>query len=150
MHTTNCVQPPSFIGYELAREVVKFIKASHIKKVIQMPAAIAKGSLIGEASQAVSVEISNSDRGTRVLDLLAADIARYQNNEQIGLKRDYYSVVDKIMKSQLTKVEQDKLQNFEPFADGFVPVLTGENSYKAQTDYLGFRAIRLNVDDEVY
>ena len=43
-------------------------------------------------------------------------------------------------KCTITLQDTKTFINFEPHALGYVPIMTGENSYKQNTNYLGFKA----------
>ncbi|PID30574.1 hypothetical protein CSA80_01085 [Candidatus Saccharibacteria bacterium] len=110
-----------------------------------MPEIIAQGSLIGAVPEAVSIEVSNADLGEGIFRRLREDIMRYAEGGTLPIARTTYSVVDKLYKKDVSEDVARTMQNFEPLPDGSVPVLVGENSYKRQTDYLGFRAVRVTT-----
>lgn len=74
--------------------------------------------------------------------LIVDDISRYINHEAPHRDKELYEMYDKIYKRDVTVKEAHSFENFVPNALGFVPVMTGENSYKRQTDYLGFKTKR--------
>ncbi|MFZ2513577.1 MAG: hypothetical protein WAW63_03935 [Candidatus Saccharimonadales bacterium] len=119
----------------------KFVTATSFEKVVVMPQPIAQGSLIGAMAQAVSIEVSNHDLNEELLGELHADIARYSCGSSLSHARTLYYVTGKLYKDEVSDEQQVRMQNFVPLPDGTIPVLVGENSYKQQTDYLGFKAI---------
>lgn len=142
LHTTRCIQPPCLIvtGPSLARQ--KFVASSMIRRIVVMPDDIARHSLIGVCERAVSIEVSEGDLGARLYEHMADDIERFINNTSLSQSRDTYLVTGKLTKGDLTQAEVSTLRNFKDTKFGFVPILVGENSYKLQTDYLGFKARR--------
>lgn len=140
MHTTTSQQQACIIGYCIDEEVAEFIAASSIDKIVVMPSDIARGSLIGACKNAVSIEINVQSLDTRILSRLVADIQRYTAGNKLAMKRSYYNVYNKIYKSEVNRGEMSEVENFQLLRNGDVPVLMGENSYKEQTDYLGYRA----------
>lgn len=140
LHTTNCVQPPSVIVHGLTPTKRHFLRASHITKVIDMRNGIVKNSLIGRHANSLSIEVSNRDLTTSLLDTLVHDLERYITNLQCGRTKELYIVKDLLQKSEVTNGV--KLVNFQMNELGFIPILTGENSYKRDTNYLGFKASR--------
>lgn len=146
LHTTNCRQPASILTNGLTDEKINFLSASSIEKVIDMQHEIVKHSLIGVHHNAISIEISNHELGEPQLESLMSDIGHYINGEKAASMKELYVVKELLLKSSVP--EDSKFENFEISSFGFIPILTGENSYKKHTDYLGFRAkevVQINV-----
>lgn len=136
MHTTNCVQPSCLIVTNLdGVEKRRFLRSSNIENVLKVAPM---GDITSLGSHIVGYEISNRYVPTE-LDSAIEDIARYVANENGTPTKRLFEMQDKIYKSEIDESQIDTLVNFEPHELGFVPVLVGENSYKKQTDYLGFK-----------
>ena len=139
LHTTTCQQPPCFIIEDITDANREFIGASHINKIVLMQHDIVRASLIGRFSQAVSIEVHNVIT-KQLLEDLCLDIHRYISHIQTLQKRSVYHIQGLLLKSEIDQNQVAKLTNFQYSSAGFVPVLVGENSYKKNTDYLGFKA----------
>lgn len=138
LHTTNCIQPPSMLIRSIASANADFLRATHIDKIIEMRHSIAETSLIGKCSNVVSVEISNHDfHDNAVTESLVDDIRRYAHGYVFDDLKQLYAVNELLLKADADP--RAALVNFEMSQQGFIPILTGENSYKKNTDYLGFR-----------
>jgi hypothetical protein len=145
LHTTACIQPPSFIVGSMSASVKTFIRASSIRRVVHMRHEIVHSSLIGTVPQAVSIEVSNSDVSTTLLDSLIKDIQRYITSRVFETEKSLYVVDQLLLKTEVTEIESTMLTNFQPSALGFIPILVGENSYKKNTPYLGFKAAQETI-----
>jgi succinylglutamate desuccinylase len=140
LHTTQTQQPVSLmIGIESA-DVEQFIQASGTVHVVYMQHEIVKRSLIGSCARAVSIEVQNAQLDTALYDSLCDDIQRYIAGKKIRIGRKYFEISELLAKDELTHEQLGVLVNFEKSSFGFYPVLVGENSYKKQTNYLGFKA----------
>lgn len=136
MHTTNCVQPSCLIVTNLdGTEKRRFLRASSIEKILKV-APMADITSLGD--HVIGYEISNQHVATEV-DMVIADVARYVAGETGRSTKQLFDMQGKIYKSEIAESQVATLINFEPHELGFVPVLVGENSYKKQTDYLGFK-----------
>lgn len=136
IHTTTCEQEPCFIAYNLNGPILSYINASQVNKIVQMPERLARNTLIGMFENAISVEVSNSELSNQTYEMLSKNIVAYLNKYKEQSSKQLYQITGKIMKIGAPK----DLENFKMSAAGFIPVLVGENSYKKQTDYLGFKA----------
>lgn len=145
LHTTACSQPPCFIAYQLDGPVGRFISLSSIDRIVHMKHTIVEHSLIGRCRVAVSVEISESDVTPVILDELCDAIRRFVMDDESTSVKKLYVVQSLLAKSEMTENDAAKLQNFELCDQGFVPVLVGENSYKKNTNYLGFKASKETI-----
>lgn len=140
LHTTVCVQPPCFIVESINDINRPFLSASSINKIVIMRHDIVKTSLIGTAAQAVSIEVSNDDVGNELLESLCQDIKRFTRHKRHNMDRYKYVVESLIAKKSISSSDAADLRNFEMSAGNFIPILVGENSYKKNTPYLGFKA----------
>ena len=140
LHTTTCAQPSCFIASNLDGSVGQFIGLSSINRIVHMKHTIVEHSLIGRCSIAVSIEISASDVTSVVLDELCDTIRRFTMGSKSTSDKKLYVVQSLLAKSEIAANEAAKLQNFVMSKHGFIPILVGENSYKKNTDYLGFKA----------
>lgn len=139
LHTTTCIQEPCFIVASITPQNRRFLGSSQIPKIVLMHHDMAKQSLIGQFDNAISIEVSVHDV-TQVLPELARDIQRFLNGTQPYTEKQLFAASDLLLKSEITIREAGKLVNFQKSTHGFYPVLVGENSYKKNTDYLGFKA----------
>lgn len=137
LHTTTCNQPPCLIAADPRHS---FMQASHIPHIVHMNHAIVASSLIGASKQAISVEANIEQIDSTLLSSLCQDIYRFIENKPLKGERTVYEIADLLLKSEVTLAQANTLVNFEKSEHGFYPVLTGENSYKKHTDYLGFKA----------
>lgn len=145
LHTTACVQPPCIIVADIEANR-QFLGASSIDKIVEMRHSIVASSLIGNIAKAVSIEINQEEaREFNILEKLCDDIARFIQNETSGRPKEIYDVRALLKKTEVSPAEATKLRNFTRSPLGFYPVLVGENSYKKQTDYLGFKASERTV-----
>ena len=142
-HTTTCAEPPCFIAHALDGEAGKFMAACNITKVVHMHPEIAKSSLIGVCSQAVSVEVTIDEVKKPLLHELTLAIDNYVRGRSPFLQKTMYEIDGFILKNELTEQEANELQNFKKSSYGYYPILTGENSYKKLTNYLGFKAYKV-------
>ena len=140
MHTTTCEQPPCFIAHSLEGSAARFLRASSIEKVVHMNHDIVKTSLIGVCPQAVSIEVNKDSLDDRLLADLCDDLQRYVEGSAAHAEKHVYEVDDLLKKTELSEKGAGELRNFQKSPYGFYPVLVGENSYKKQTAYLGFKA----------
>lgn len=145
LHTTRCEQPPSFIIGSVTEEVKKYIRASSIEYIVQMTHDIVRSSLIGNYPQSLSLEVQDNALSNSLYSDLCDDIARYVHDEALSTKRNYFKVIDLLYKTELDTTQVKQLKNFELSTFGFYPILVGENSYKKQTNYLGFKAKRITA-----
>lgn len=139
MHTTTCDQPPCLIVDTIRQENKLFIRASTVAHIVEMRHPVVNNSLNSMRSNVVSIE-ANEHVTTPLLDSLCDDIERYCQKATVNIKRYVYPITEFVTKSEINESEADKLVNFQLSLLGFYPVLVGENSYKQQTDYLGFKA----------
>lgn len=140
LHTTTCIQPPCLIIPSINHNIINYINASFIEKIIHIDFDVINQSLIGSYCKSVSIEVSKKQISTTLLDKLADDINRFIKSEKNHRPATVYQVQEFILKDRLTESESNQLVNFELSAYGFYPILMGEKTYKKQTNYLGFMA----------
>jgi aspartoacylase len=140
LHTTVCIQPPCIIVSQLTDTNRRFMQASTIDRVVAIRHPIVQSSLIGTLPDVLSIECANDSITTEVLDQLVADIRRFINTKTQQTIARYYQIDQLIQKSAISPEDAARLRNFEMSDLGFIPILVGENSYKKNTDYLGFKA----------
>lgn len=141
MHTTTTVQPPCIILAKPGQENNAYLQASSIQHIVAMGHTIVDTALNGRRGHALSIEVNQSIDDTLLSDL-CDDIDRFIRREVYPSDKYVYEVKDLLGKSEMSEADANKLQNFTLSERGFYPVLVGENSYKEQTDYLGFKAYK--------
>lgn len=145
LHTTVCVQPPSFIVARLNDRNTPFLRASSISHIVHMRHPMVALSLIGRVRQAVAIEVSNNDITPNLLNDLCEDLQRYIDTKVHSVAKRVYPVDELILKKHVTPEAAAAFVNFQRCEAGFIPILTGENSYKKNTPYLGFKATQENI-----
>jgi succinylglutamate desuccinylase len=140
IHTTTCQQPPCLIVASPKGVIAPFLRACSIEKVVHMNHDIVRTSLIGVCPQAASVEVNKDSLSEALLSELCDDLQRYLDESEVYAVKTIYEIDDLLKKTELSEQEAGKLRNFQKSPYGFYPVLVGENSYKKQTTYLGFKA----------
>lgn len=143
LHTTTCIQPPCLITSSVEHP---FINASSVNHIVHMSHDIVRTSLIGVCEQAISIEINKNEAKIKAtLSELCDDIERYLGDDIVTAQKSTYIVRELLKKSEMPPNELSKLRNFHKSKFGFYPILLGENSYKKQTNYLGFKAYKVEV-----
>ena len=145
LHTTFCSEPPCIIIEDIYDENKAFLRASSIDKIVLMQNPLVKTSLVGRTKRAVALEIANEDINDALLDQLCKDIRKYINQTDEATQKSVYKVTNLLLKTAITPEEAAKLVNFEMSDQGFIPILVGENSYKKNTEYLGFMAQNVQI-----
>jgi succinylglutamate desuccinylase len=140
LHTTTCQQPPCLIIPDVTDSVRRFVRASSITKIVLMKHDIVKTSLIGVCPQAISIEINKHGLDDNQMEHLCHDLDRYIAATSHEKSKELYDISEPLKKTELSEAQAATLQNFTLSKFGFYPVLVGENSYKAQTNYLGFKS----------
>jgi|ERR1700741_803954 len=140
LHSTACDQPPSILIRSVNLRNRDFLRASHIEHVVMMQHEIVKSSLIGNVEYAISMEVSNQQITDELLNKLTQDILRYVNGGLQPVQKDIYVVDRLVLKAEVSAVQAATLKNFRYSALGYYPILIGKNSYKKNTNYLGFAA----------
>lgn len=138
MHTTSCDQPPCIIIGDTKGQVKRrFLRASHVTTLLQVQPM---NSIVTLGDSVAAYEVPNVQITPALLDAIAADLERFVNGEGGYEMKKLYAMSDKIYKKDVTTEQAATFVNFAMHSLGFVPIMTGENSYKRQTDYLGFKS----------
>ncbi len=138
MHTTSCTQPNCLIVAATDGTMrQRFLRACHIDTVLQVHSLNDIAS-IGDA--VVGYEVPNAHITPKLLDAIIEDLRRFVTDESPPATKHLYQMIDKIYKRDVSADQAKSFVNFQMHELGFVPIMTGENSYKKQTDYLGFKA----------
>ena len=142
LHTTVCVQPLCIIVSDILPENRTFLRASSIDKIVCIQDDIIHTTLVGKRPEAVAIEVSENDVTTELLDTMCQDIRSYVEKAQKPREKTIYTVESLLLKSDVPVEEASQLINFKKMPSGYIPILTGENSYKKNTHYLGFKATK--------
>lgn len=140
LHTTTCQQPPCLIIPSVNPAITPFLRACHITTIVHMDHPIVQTSLIGRYRKAISIEVNKHQVNTPLMEELCASLQRYINGQTGYQHKTMYNVTELLLKTELSEAQASTLRNFRKSRFGFYPVLVGENSYKKQTNYLGFKA----------
>jgi hypothetical protein len=144
MHTTNCVQPNCLIVHDLSSDIKKkFLRASHIDTILQVQPM---GDIATVGDNIIGYEVPNKAITPALLAAIAQDIQNFIMHEQPYPHKKLYKMLGKIYKQEILPQQAKSFVNFQEHELGFVPIMTGNNSYKKQTDYLGFKA---SVTEEI-
>lgn len=138
LHTTTADQSPCFIVSKLSISSRHFLGSTNIQYVVRLSDEITKYSLIGKVKDAVSIEI-NEDTSDNLLDILCDGIAGFLGGKREFCKKQFYDVNELILKS--TGYNLKKLKNFRKSIYGFYPILVGEEAYKKDKIYIGFKSV---------
>ena len=138
MHTTNCVQPDTLIvsgiGGKVRQEV---LRASYIDTVLIVDSL---HDVASTGENVIGYEIPNTRINVSTFERISADLQRILNREIYSDRKKIYRITGKIYKKDVTTNQAKTFINFENNPLGFIPIMTGNNSYRKQTDYLGFKA----------
>ncbi len=138
MHTTSTKQPDIIIvGNTTNKDVRRFLAATHIPTVLQVTSMHDSASI---TPNLVAYEIPNRNINTILFKRIEADLLRHIARTSLTLDRYIYTMTDKIYKKDVPAGAAKTFINFKMHELGFVPIMTGNNSYKKQTDYLGFKS----------
>ncbi|MFZ1258103.1 MAG: succinylglutamate desuccinylase/aspartoacylase family protein [Candidatus Saccharimonas sp.] len=138
MHTTTCIQPNCLIINNTAGDAKRrMLAASHIDTLLQV---VPMNDITTLGDNIVGYEIPNQSITPQLLDDIINDLQRYVDNNAQYKAKKLYVMHDKIYKSDVTPEQAATFKNFTIHDLGCVPIMTGESSYKKQTDYLGFKA----------
>lgn len=138
MHTTTCIQPPCLIVPNLEGEAKKrLLRASHISHILQVEPM---GDIATLSDSIIGYEVPNSQINAELLDAIAEDFQRFVDQSTPHLAKRVFKMQGKIYKRDVSPSQTKSFVNFEMHSLGYVPIMTGENSYKRQTDYLCFKA----------
>lgn len=138
MHTTTCAQPDCLIVADTNGTMRRrFLRASHVDTVLEVHSL---NDIAGVGDNVVGYEVPNAHITPSLLDAIITDLQRFIDNEDCSATKHLFKMTDKIYKEDVTDEQAKTFVNFTMHKLGFVPIMTGENSYKKQTDYLGFKA----------
>ncbi len=138
MHTTSCIQPNCLIVGGIDGDMRRrLLRASHIDTILRVQPM---GDIATLGNNVVGYEIPNNHITPKLLDDIAADLQRFIDGSVADSRKLLYEMTDKIYKKDVSEAQAATFVNFELHPLGFVPIMTGENSYKKFTDYLGFRS----------
>ena len=138
MHTTSCRQPNCLIVSDLRGEMKRrMLASSHITNVLQ---AKKMHDITTCGSNVIGYEVTNVSITTALLDEIISDLQRFIDNTTSFPSKKLFKMQGKIYKGSVTEEQAATFTNFEMNTLGFVPIMTGNNSYKKQTDYLGFKS----------
>jgi aspartoacylase len=143
LHTTTCEQPPCLIVASINEQITPFLRASSMMKVVHMDHPIVETSLIGVCSQALSIEVNKDTLDDELMERLCDDLTHYIDGTALSADKTIYQIDSLLAKTELSEEKSKTLRNFQKSEYGFYPVLVGENSYKKQTTYLGFKAYKV-------
>ncbi len=139
MHTTTCKQPSCIITSGTDGEMRRrFLRACHLPTILQVQPM---GDIASLGNFVVAYEVPNRDISPALLDDITADLQRFVADIGGFEEKKLFVMSDKIYKKDVTDEQASGFINFEMNSLGFVPIMTGENSYKRQTDYLGFKSL---------
>lgn len=142
LHTTVCIQPPCIIIRDIAASNIDFLRAIAIDKIVLLQDPIVETTLAGVCPQAVAIEVSNNDITPELLAMLCRAIKKYAADEITPAEKSIYTVESLLLKAEVSPEDATSLTNFKATTAGYIPILTGENSYKKNTHYLGFKATK--------
>ena len=138
IHTTTCVQPSCLIVQNMKGEMKqKLLRASHIENLLQVQPM---GDITTVSDNVVGYEISIHHINKRCIDSIVQDVERLVAGLEHTPHKRLFEMQDKIYANEVTSEQAKTFVNFKKHELGYVPILTGENSYKLQTDYIGYKA----------
>lgn len=138
MHTTSCKQPNCLILSSVDDPMVRrMLGASHISTLLQVQPM---GDIVTLNVPVIGYEVTNSSINTSLLDTITGDLERFVAGEVPYPNKELFAMSGKIYKSEYTPEQASTFVNFQMHPLGFVPIMTGNNSYKKQADYLGFKS----------
>ncbi len=141
MHTTSCTQPDCLIIGDTHNEMVRrFMRASSTHAILQVKPM---NDVLTIADAVIAYEIPNPRVKSDIFEAICQDLLRFIANEAYTHTKQLYVMEDKIYKKDVTHADTKQFVNFEMSPLGFIPIMTGNNSYKKQTDYLGFKASKV-------
>lgn len=138
MHTTACVQPDCLIIADTSGEMrQRFLRTCHIDTILQVHSL---NDIASIGDNVIGYEVPNRHISPDLLDAIIEDMRRFVDDEIYVATKHLFKMTDKIYKKDVTTEQAKTFVNFHMHELGFVPIMTGENSYKKQTDYLGFKS----------
>lgn len=138
MHTTSCVQPDCLIVGDVSGTMRRrFLRACHIETVLQVHSL---EDIASVGDNVIGYEVPNAHITPALLDTIIEDLQRFVDGRDGTPTKYLFKMIDKIYKKDVDIESARSFVNFRMHRLGYVPIMTGENSYKKQTDYLGFKA----------
>ena len=135
-HTTTAEQPNILITADRNNEVVqRFINASAIKDNLVVSPL---NDIATVAQNFVAYEVPNSRLNDYLYEQTCTDIARYLDEEAVDQERTFYKMTGKILPEEERNIAG--LENFV-YNDELqaIPAFLGEEAYKHDGTYAGFR-----------
>lgn len=146
IHTSTTKVGRFFLASQRNEAVETMVAASPITRIAMMPENIARAGLIGQVQNSISVEYDRKvakkvgvEETMTLIDGLVGGKSLVSPRE-----REFFYVTRTIPKTQDPGINTP---NFELCADGYYPVLFGENTYRKDPtkNYLGFAATSREV-----
>ena len=139
-HTTTAEQPDILITADRNNEVVqRFINASAVKDILVVEPL---NDITTVAPNFVAYEVPNSHLNDDLYKQICTDIERYLDGKMIDQGRTFYKMVGKILPEE--EKNMAGLENFV-YNDELqaIPAFLGEEAYKQDATYAGFKLERL-------
>lgn len=141
VHTSTTDVGSFFLANHRNPAVDAMIAASPLTRTVMMPDSIAQAGLIGQVPHSVSIEYNRDEaleRGVEESIVLIEGLIKGVSNVR-AREREFFYVTRPIPKTEDPGLGA---KNFELCADGYYPVLFGENTYRKDPTkpYLGFAA----------
>jgi len=146
VHTSTTDGGSFFLANHRNPAVDAMIAASPLTRTVMMPDSIAQAGLIGQVPNSVSIEYNRAEAQQRGVEesLVLIEGLIHGAPYVKAQKREFFYVTRPIPKTEDPGLDA---KNFELCADGYYPVLFGENSYRKDPTkpYLGFAATEREV-----
>lgn len=139
-HTTTAEQPDILITADRNNEVVqRFINSNTVKDILVVEPL---NDVTTVVPNFVAYEVSNSRLNDNLYEQICTDIERYLNGKMIDQERTFYKMIGKILPEEEKSI--DGLENFV-YNDELqaIPAFLGEEAYKQDGTYAGFKLERL-------
>ena len=136
LHTTTAEQPDVLITADRDNEAARsFINASATKDILVVEPL---NDITTVAPNFVAYEVPNSHLNDDLYEQICADIARYLDGKIINQERTFYKMTGKILPEEERNIAD--LKNFV-YNDELqaIPAFLGEEAYKQDGTYAGFR-----------
>ena len=138
IHTTTAVQPSCLIVNNLRGGAKRaFLRASHVSRVLKITSL---SDICSLRTNIIGYEVSTSSIEHDEVDKIIADMQRYVEGRVYESAKLIYHAKGKIYANSVRKSDAMRFKNFEMSHLGYVPIMVGEDSYREQTDYIGFYA----------
>ena len=135
-HTTTAEQPDILITANKDNEIVqRFINSSAVKDVLVVKPL---NDITTVAPNFVAYEVPNSHLNNDLYEQVCTDIERHLDGKIVDQKRTFYKMIGKILPEEEKSVTS--LKNFV-YNDELqaIPAFLGEEAYKQDGTYAGFR-----------